>query len=56
MENYVSNTKIIHVLDDFLFVSSDMPSGQSSLRIFLKICKEIGVPISLEKTFEPQQI
>ena len=55
IENYVGNTKVVHVLDDFLFISKTKEENQSALNIFLKICKDIGVPISMEKTFGPLQ-
>ena len=53
IENYISNTRVIHVLDDFLFISDTKEKCEESLRLFLRICKDIGVPISLEKTFGP---
>ena len=53
VENYLPDTRVLHVLDDFLFVSPTISEGQSALRIFLRICKDIGVPISMEKTFGP---
>ena len=55
IENYVPNTKVIHVLDDFLFISETENDNRSALNIFLRICKDIGVPISMEKTFGPLQ-
>ena len=56
IENYLQNTRVIHVLDDFLFISDKEQTCTSSLRIFLKICADIGVPISMEKTVGPSQI
>ena len=55
IENYIPNTKVIHVLDDFLFISKSESENISALNIFLRICKDIGVPISMEKTFGPLQ-
>ena len=46
---------VIHVLDDFFFVASTYDKCQSALNLFLHICEDIGVPISLEKTFGPSQ-
>ena len=56
VKNYISNTAVIHVLDDFLFISSSYEDCQSSLRIFLRLCEDIGIPISLEKTLGPFNI
>ena len=55
VENYLPNTKVIHVLDDFLFIAKTESECKSSLRIFLRICEELGVPIALDKTFGPEQ-
>ena len=46
---------VIHVLDDFLFIAPSYQACQSALNLFLKICEDIGVPISMEKTFGPSQ-
>ena len=55
IKNYVSNTAVLHVLDDFLFISPSFEDCQSSLNIFLKICADIGIPIANDKTFGPVQ-
>ena len=54
----VQNTtkvKIVHVLDDFLFVAENFEDCQKALNIFLEICQIIGVPIAPEKTIGPVQ-
>ena len=56
VKNFISNTVVLHVLDDFLFISPNLNDCQSSLRIFLRLCSEIGIPISDEKTVGPYQI
>ena len=45
---------IRHYLDDFIIIGSPQsPQCQSSLDIFLQVCKELGVPIADEKTEGP---
>ena len=56
LHNYMPNIKILHVLDDFLFIAPTAEECSSALRIFLRICEEIGVPIAQEKTFGPLHI
>ena len=54
IENYLPGSKVLHVLDDFLFISKTVEDSQSALNIFLRICSDIGVPIALDKTFGPE--
>ena len=51
----VTNVSIIHILDDFLFVSNSYEDCYNALMLFLEICQEIGVPMALDKTFGPYQ-
>ena len=51
----VTDVSIIHILDDFFFVSHSYQSCYDALMLFLDICKEIGVPMALDKTFGPYQ-
>ena len=44
---------ILHVLDDFLFISNSKIQCQLALDTFLEICQDIGVPIAPEKTVQP---
>ena len=46
---------IIHYLDDFLIVNHDYDNCSEDLKIFLKICKDINVPMAPEKTILPTQ-
>ena len=52
----VKNVSVIHILDDFLFVSSSYKDCYDALMLFLDICKDIGVPMALDKTFGPYQV
>ena len=55
IDKYSSNTIILHVLDDFLFLSKKEVSCNNTLDKFLDICNDIGVPIAPDKTFRPTQ-
>ena len=41
---------VVNYLDDFLFIEQDPRLCNRLVRVFLEICKTIGVPVSLEKT------
>ena len=41
--------KILHLLDDFLFVSSSHTQRQTYLDLFLALCNHIGIPLAPEK-------
>ena len=47
---------IVHLLDDFLFVCSTYDKCLEVLDSFKELCLDIGVPLSEEKTFGPEQI
>lgn len=47
---------IVHYLDDFLFISKSFVASNSDLNTFLKLCKDINVPLSCEKTVGPSQV
>lgn len=53
MWNYLPHTLIYHVLDDFLFICQTKEQCRASLDTFLRICANIGIPISEEKTEGP---
>ena len=55
VSNYLPKVGIIHVLDDFLFVTESKESCQIALDTFVKICKDLGVPLAPEKTMGPSQ-
>ncbi len=41
--------KMSHVLDDFLMVSRDSSMSADSLKIFLDLCEQLGIPVVLDK-------
>ena len=53
IQRHIPNTKVLHVLDDFLFISNSKQDCQKALDIFLEISKDIGVPIAPDKTVSP---
>ena len=44
---------IVHLLDDFLIVSSDRQLCQVQLDLFIDLCSYVGILIATEKTFGP---
>ena len=49
-------SRVVKVLDDFLFIESSRQLCNKSLYTFLALCKELGVPIANEKTMGPSEI
>ena len=47
---------IVHVLDDFLFVTHTYDQCLSALNTFTRICEDIGVPLAPDKTVGPDQL
>ncbi|CAC5418456.1 unnamed protein product [Mytilus coruscus] len=47
---------IVHILDDFMIVDKTEDGCKKKLERFLAICKDMGIPISKEKTFQPSQV
>ncbi len=45
--------ELLHLLDDFLFVSATYMQCQSSLNLFIGLCHQLGIPIAPDKTFGP---
>ena len=44
---------LLHLLDDFLFVSPTYNQCQYNLEHFISLCHQIGLPIAPDKTFRP---
>jgi hypothetical protein len=47
----ISDTEVLHILDDFLFIAKK--NCNESLTIFLNLCEHVGVPIAPDKTMGP---
>ena len=44
---------ILHLLDDFLIISSTQDSCKKQLELFLMLCRYLGIPMAPEKTVGP---
>ena len=53
---FLTKVRVVHVLDDFLFVGANKRDVSFALSVFLDMCVNIGVPIAHEKTMGPAQI
>ena len=47
---------ILHILDDFLFISPTFQSCQQALDRFIVVCQEVGVPLAPDKTVGPARM
>lgn len=52
---YAKGVTVIHYLDDFLIMADTKLKCQTYLELFLSLCKDMGVPISIKKTTVPSQ-
>ncbi|XP_052062798.1 uncharacterized protein LOC127702580 isoform X1 [Mytilus californianus] len=55
-KNKVLIPNIVHILDDFMIVDKTEDGCKKKLERFLAICKDMGIPISKEKTFQPSKV
>ena len=46
----------VHILDDFLFIDHNQLSSHHSLKCWFMMTKDIGIPVSMEKTTQPNQV
>ena len=46
-------TKVVHVIDDFLFLASSFTKCAHDVNAFITMCDRIGVPLAPEKTMGP---
>ena len=44
---------MVHILDDFLIISTSMQTGQQNLERFQNLCEELGIPLAPDKTAGP---
>ena len=44
---------MVHILDDFLIISTSMQTGQQNLERFQNVCEELGIPLAQDKTAGP---
>ncbi len=45
--------ELLHLLDDFIFVSSTFDQCQSNLNRFISFYSQLGIPIAPNKTYGP---
>ena len=48
--------KLVHILDDFFLTSVSKQVGIFQLKTFLDMCRDIGLPMAPEKTFQPDTV
>lgn len=48
-------TAMVHILDDFLIIGKSKEDALSSLKSFVNLCEDVGVPLVAEKTELPSQ-
>ena len=56
IQRRLPRVSVLHILDDFLFISPTYKECKSALDLFKQICADIGVPLAPEKTVGPSQI
>ena len=53
IQRKLPHVAVIHILDDFLFISPSYQQCLSALTVFQELCQDIGVPLAPEKTVGP---
>ena len=48
--------KLLHLLDDFLIISSTYDVCKAHLALFIWLCNFLGIPIAPDKTFGPSNV
>ena len=48
--------KLLHLLDDFLIISSTYDVCKAYLALFIRLCDFLGIPIAPNKTFGPSTV
>ena len=51
--NKLGVTKAIHVIDDFLFLTTYQAKCLADMQAFIKLCGDLGVPLIPGKTVRP---
>jgi hypothetical protein len=49
----VPDAKVVHMLDDFLFIASDYNTCLKHINLFKNMCTNLGIPIAPDKTTDP---
>ena len=53
MKTYAPHCELVHYLDDFLIIAKSRSLCQGYLDLFMRLCRDIGVPLSTKKTTVP---
>ena len=48
--------KLLHLLDDFLIISSTYDVSKAHLALFIRLCDFLGIPIAPDRTFGPSTL
>ena len=56
ISNKLPQDSVLHILDDFLFISPTPQACQEALDLFILICQDIGVPLAPDKTVGPDRV
>ena len=48
--NKLGVTKVVHVIDDFLFMADSLEKCERDMKAFIDLCKQTGVPMARGKT------
>ena len=51
--NKLGVTKVVHVIDDFLFMADSLEKCERDMKAFIDLCKQTGVPMARGKTVGP---
>ena len=55
-ENRLGISKVVHVIDDFLFLADSFEKCLQDLNAFMSMCAKLGVPLAPEKTMGPSSV
>ena len=56
MSKLCPNIFVFHMLDDFLFIANSFELASEALHHFAVMCRDIGIPIAIEKTMGPAEV
>ena len=49
----MSDTGIVKLLDDFLFITKSVEEGRKTMDVFRQVCAQIGIPLAERKSMGP---
>ena len=51
--NKLGITKVVHIIDDFLFLAPSHAKCLHDMKAFMRLCEQLGVPLAPDKTVGP---